>query len=63
MPVLTLISFLAVPLTMRAVYIARRNYEDPNKLIPANASTVLVHLFTGILMCIAYVASGLIAGI
>lgn len=63
MPMLTLISFLAVPLAMRAVYVARRNYEDPNKLIPANASTVLVHLFTGILLCIAYVAGGLAIGL
>jgi len=58
MPVLTLLSFLTAPLAIRAVYVARKYYEDPRKLIPANASTVLVHLFTGLLLCIAYVISG-----
>jgi len=63
MPVLTLLSFLTAPLAIRAVYVARRNYGDPRKLIPANAGTVLVHLFTGLLLCIAYVISGYIAGL
>ncbi len=63
MPVLTLLSFLTAPLAIRAVYVARRNYGDPRKLIPANAGTVLVHLFTGLLLCIAYVVSGYMAGL
>jgi len=58
MPVLTLLSFLTAPLAIRAVYVARKYYGDPRKLIPANAGTVLVHLFTGLLLCIAYVISG-----
>jgi len=63
MSVLTLLSFLTVPLAIKAVNVARRNYEDPRKLIPANAGTVLVHLFTGLLLCIAYVISGYMAGL
>ncbi len=63
MPVLTLLSFLTAPLAIRAVYVARRNYGDPRKLIPANATTVLVHLFTGLLLCISYVVSGYMAGL
>jgi len=63
MPVLTLLSFLTAPLAIRAVYVARRNYGDPRKLIPANAGTVLVHLFTGLLLCIAYVISGYMTGL
>lgn len=63
MPVLTLLSFLTIPLAIRTVYVAKRNYEDPRKLIPANAGTVLVHLFTGLLLCIAYIISGYMAGL
>ncbi len=55
MPLSTLLSFLTFPLAIRAVYTARRHYDDPPKLIPANAGTVLVHLLTGILLCVAYV--------
>jgi len=62
MPILTLLSFLTAPLAIRAVYVARRNYEDPRKFIPANAGTILVHLFIGLLLCIAYVITGYIAG-
>lgn len=63
MPWLTLISFLTIPLALRAVHIAKRDYGDPRKLIPANAGTVLVHLFTGLLLCSAYVISGYVAGL
>ncbi len=63
LPVFTLLSFLTIPLAIRAVYVARRNYGDPRKLIPANAGTVLVHLVTGLLLCTAYVISGYVAGL
>ncbi len=55
MPVSALLSFVTIPLAIRAVFVARRYYADARKLIPANASTVLVHLLTGLLLCIAYV--------
>ncbi len=63
MPVLTLLSFLTIPLAIRTVYVAKRNYENPLKLIPANAGTVLIHLFTGLLLCTAYIISGYMAGL
>ncbi len=62
-PVFTLLSFLTIPLAIRSVYVAKKNYEDPRKLIPANAGTVLVHLFTGLLLCTAYIISGYMAGL
>ncbi|MEM2102670.1 MAG: 1,4-dihydroxy-2-naphthoate octaprenyltransferase [Candidatus Bathyarchaeia archaeon] len=58
MPMFALISFLTLPLAVRAVAVARRNYDDPRGLLPANAGTIVIHLFTGILLCIAYVVSG-----
>jgi len=63
MQVSTLLSLLTIPLAIKAVNVARRNYEDPRKLIPANAGTVIVHLFTGLLLCIAYVITGYMAGL
>ncbi len=63
MPMLTLLSFLTVPLSLRAIYVARKNYADSLKLIPANASTVLVQLFTGLLLCVAYVINGYMVGL
>ncbi|MGQ9565982.1 MAG: 1,4-dihydroxy-2-naphthoate octaprenyltransferase [Candidatus Bathyarchaeales archaeon] len=58
MPVSALISFLTLPLAVRTVAVTRRNYDDPRSLLPANAGTIMIHLFTGILLCIAYVVSG-----
>lgn len=58
MPIISLLSFATVPLAIKAIRIARREYENPRSLVPANATTVLVHLFTGLLLCLAYVISG-----
>lgn len=63
MPVLTLLAFITAPLAIRVVYAARKHHEDPRKLIPANAGTVLVHLVTGLLLCIAYIISGYTVGV
>lgn len=60
MPVLTMLSFLTAPLALKAVFVARKNYEDPSRLIPANAGTIMVHLLTGLLLVIAYVVSGIV---
>jgi len=62
MPMLTLLSLLTAPLALRAVLVARKNYEDPPRLIAANAGTIMVHLLTGLLLVTAYVVSG-IAGL
>lgn len=63
LPTLTLLSFLTIPLAVKTVYVAKRNYENPQSLIPANAGTVLLHLFTGLLLCVAYVISGFLVGL
>lgn len=58
MPLLALISFLTIPIAARAIRVARGNYNDPRGLVPANAATVLIHLLTGLLLCVAYIISG-----
>lgn len=62
MPSFTLLSFLTAPLALRAMLVARRNYEAPQRLIPANAGTVMVHLLTGLILIGTYVIGG-IAGL
>lgn len=59
MPILTLLSLLTAPLALKAVLIARKNHEDPQALIPANATTVIIHLLTGLVIVSAYVATGI----
>ncbi len=63
MPITALLAFFTTPMALRVVYLARKNYDHPRKLIPANVGTILVHLFTGILLCKAYVVTRYIAGL
>lgn len=56
-PIYTLAALLTVPLAAKASIILNRNYRFPYRLIPANAFTVLVHLTTGILFFLGYVAA------
>ncbi|HEX9817031.1 MAG TPA: prenyltransferase, partial [Candidatus Thermoplasmatota archaeon] len=56
-PVYTLAALLTVPLAVKASIILNRNYRFPYRLIPANAFTILVHLTTGILFFLGYVAA------
>lgn len=63
MPLFTLLSLITLPLAVKAVSVARKNYDDPRGLLPANAGTIRVHLFTGVLLCVAYVLSGYLAGL
>ena len=54
MPYLTLISLATVPLAIRASRIAKVNFEDAYKLLPANAATIGLHLITGLLLAGGY---------
>jgi 1,4-dihydroxy-2-naphthoate octaprenyltransferase len=50
-----LLGLLTVPLAWRAYQVARTHYDNSSALLPANANTVRVHLFTGLLMSLGYV--------
>ncbi|MBN2071028.1 MAG: 1,4-dihydroxy-2-naphthoate octaprenyltransferase [Candidatus Krumholzibacteriota bacterium] len=54
-PTLTLISLLALPIAIRAVVTVAANYDSPKALTPANGSTIICHLATGILLIAAYI--------
>ncbi|MFQ6088161.1 MAG: 1,4-dihydroxy-2-naphthoate octaprenyltransferase [Candidatus Methanofastidiosia archaeon] len=59
-PPFVLLGLLTLPKAIRAVRVAKTNYEDTINLVPANAETIMVHLFTGILISLGYVLQRLI---
>ncbi|HEX9974241.1 MAG TPA: 1,4-dihydroxy-2-naphthoate octaprenyltransferase [bacterium] len=54
LPPVSLIALLTLPLAFKSIKIAQTNYEDSLKLVPANASTIMNHLFTGSLLIISF---------
>lgn len=60
LPPISLIAFLTFPLAFKAIKIAQANYDDSLKLAPANASTIMNHLFTGLLLIISFVLDRII---
>ena len=51
----TFLVLLAVPISVKAIKTCATYYDDPVKLVPANAGTILSHLAIGILLTIGYV--------
>ncbi len=58
LPPLTLIAVATLPLVLKAIATARAHHNAPVKLAPANASTILSHLVTGLLMVTGYFLAG-----
>jgi 1,4-dihydroxy-2-naphthoate octaprenyltransferase len=56
----TLIAFLTLPLALRGIRGLRQFYEQTPQLIPSNAVTIQVHLFTGLLLVAAVITDGLL---
>ena len=54
-PLLALLGLLALPLAIRAMRIAIKNYADSKALAPANALTPMIYLATGLLMAVGFV--------
>jgi 1,4-dihydroxy-2-naphthoate octaprenyltransferase len=55
-----LIGLLTAPLAVKAYRIAREHYDHPRELTPANALTIRIHLLTGLLLALGYVAQGIV---
>lgn len=55
LPPSSLIGLITLPLAFRAIKVTFDFYDDSPKLAPANASTILNHLITGLLITISYV--------
>ncbi len=60
MPPATLIGLFTIPMAWSAFKTLRRHHGFPYRLIPANANTVFLHLFTGLLLTAGYFFAGLI---
>ena len=57
MPIHSLVALATVPMAIKAIGVARKHYEEPSKMIPANAITILLHFVTGLLLVSGYVLS------
>jgi 1,4-dihydroxy-2-naphthoate octaprenyltransferase len=57
LPPLTLIGMATLPLIVKAIITARLYYNESKKLVPANASTILSHMLTGLLIAAGYIIS------
>jgi len=53
-----LLGLLTLPIAVRAYGVARVSYDQPQELVPANAATIKIHLWTGLLITLGYVAHG-----
>lgn len=59
LPPITLIGFMTLPFAKKASEHALKYHSSPFDLVPANASTILCHLLTGVLLSIAYLVEWL----
>jgi 1,4-dihydroxy-2-naphthoate octaprenyltransferase len=62
LPLWILISLLAFPIAAKALMVAKDNYDKVGELIPANAMTVMAHLFTGLLLALGFVLDKMLVG-
>jgi 1,4-dihydroxy-2-naphthoate octaprenyltransferase len=60
LPVTTLIVLISLPLSYRAIRNAVRFHSNTQQLIPTNAATIQIHLFTGLLLCLGYIIARLL---
>lgn len=56
-PIYSLISFATIPLSFKGVKSALNYHSQIPYLVPANVSTINIHLLTGILLTLGYVVS------
>ena len=60
MPVWTLITFLSLPLALKAVRIGSRKFDRIYELLPANAATIGLHSGIGLLLMTGYILDKLL---
>ncbi|MFQ5822259.1 MAG: prenyltransferase, partial [Candidatus Heimdallarchaeota archaeon] len=53
-PIFALIGFATLPFTIVGVRCSFKHHSNPHNLVPANASTILCHFLTSLLLSIAY---------
>lgn len=55
-----LITLITLPLAIKAFKISRIQFDDPKKIVPANITTIQLHLFIGLILSATYIISGLL---
>lgn len=60
MPVWSLAVLITLPLAIKAVKTAGTYYDQPDKLSPANAATIQLHLSIGLILAITYIISAVV---
>jgi len=63
LPLPTLLGLLTIPMAWRAFKQLRRHHAYAYRLIPANATTIFAHLFTGLLMFVGIVVAVLVPAV
>ncbi|MBD3288964.1 1,4-dihydroxy-2-naphthoate octaprenyltransferase [candidate division KSB1 bacterium] len=56
------LSLITFPWFLKAFRILVENYQDPEKMAPANMMTIRIHNITGILLTLAYIIQGISNG-
>lgn len=62
LPAFALLALVGFPLFARAARVARRNFDKPNELVPANAYTVVGHLASALALAVGLAWAGLGGG-
>ena len=58
MPRWALLGLATLPVALKAIQVAAKAHDDPRAMTPANASTIIAHLATGVLLTLVYILSG-----
>ncbi len=53
-PAIALVTFLTLPLAVKAIKVAHTNFNKIKELLPANALTIVIHFSFGALLTLAY---------
>ncbi len=61
-PRLALVTLVTIPLALKAVRIAKVNFGDPYKLLPANSATIGLHSLVGLLLAAGYILDKVFIG-
>ena len=62
LPFFSILTFLTLPLSLRAIAISMKNYDKIEELLPVNAATIKLHLINGLLLTAGYPLDKLLVG-
>lgn len=55
LPVHSLASFVTLPFALYAIAHVKKYYDKPLEMVPANVSTILIHLMIGVILVVSYI--------